>query len=202
MEKKIIHDFEHWFKEQLHALKSENKVVIIHYFGHFKEDFIYRLSETIEAEVLAHNFSYTVAKKVFSSITEAINNIIKHGHSSESSVGGIILSIENNTVKALISNITEANRSQQISSSLNELNSSSKTNLDSRFYDLMKRAIISNTSNLGIGLLSIRINSSSNINYDFIPLNDDLVIFKLQFEFENTVLDSTYKENKHSSINS
>lgn len=185
MEGKIIHDFEEKVKEQVQSLKDRNVPVLIYHFGNFKEDFIYRFSEIIEEKILANDFSYTVAKKVFSSVTEAINNIIKHGHSYESSVGGIVLYVENNAIKVIISNITEIERTEQIRSSIDDLNNVERRALEQRFYDLMKRSIISNTTNLGIGLLSIRMNSSSKINYKFTPLSEDLMIFSLEFEVVN-----------------
>lgn len=184
MEKKIIHQFEKWLEDQKLSLQAEKTPVLVHYFGSFKEDLIYRLSETIEEKLLANNISYTIIKKVFSSVTEAINNIITHGHSSEISVGGLLVYIKNDTVKVLIVNITETVKKQQISSSINDLNSLTPKELNNRFTELMKRSIISNTPNLGIGLLSIRINSSTPITFDFHPLNEELMLFALQFGME------------------
>lgn len=180
----LIEEFKRWHDEEVLRLQEKGKLMVLHYFGSFKEDLIYRLSETIEEKLLASDFSYTVVKKVFSSVTEAINNIIKHGEKAESSTGALSIYTKENIVKIAISNIVTHEKSKTIKLTIDELNTLSRKDMNMRFYDLMKRSIVSNTSSLGIGILSIRLNSSSSLRFNFHKLNDKHTIFSLQFEME------------------
>ncbi len=184
MDTVLTKEFIRWHDDEVLRLKTNDKSLVLHYFGSFKEDLIYRLSETIEEKLLAADFSYTLVKKVFSSVTEAINNIIKHGEKAESSVGALIVYTQENKIKVIISNIVTRSKSSAIKLAIDELNTLSRKDMNFRFYDLMKRSIVSNTSSLGIGILSIRLNSSSSLKFDFHELNSDFSIFSLRFEVE------------------
>ena len=184
MDTVLTEEFNRWHDSEVQRLKEEGESLALHYFGGFKEDLIYLLSETIEEKLLALDFSYTVVKKVFSSVTEAINNIIKHGQKAESSIGALIVYAKKDVVKVEISNIVTHSKASAIKLSIDELNTLSRKDMNFRFYDLMRRSIVSNTSSLGIGILSIRLNSSSSLKFDFHKLNDNHSIFSLQFEVE------------------
>src|SRR5690606_360521 len=108
METHVINQFEQKFNAKIERLTSDKKQLILRHFGSFKEDLIYRISETIEHDLLKLGFSYTVVKKVFSSVTEAINNIVKHGVKAELSVGIVIVYVENKKAKVIVSNIVES----------------------------------------------------------------------------------------------
>lgn len=180
----VADNFKQWFEEQSKKENSSELSVILNYFGAYSEDLIYRISETIEEELIKKQFSYTFVKKIFASVTEAINNIIKHGRKAEASLGGLTVYTEGHVIKVQISNIISSSKSASISASIDELNKLKKAEMDARFFDLMKRSIVSNTSSLGIGFLSIRMNSSSDLKYTFTPITDTHSVFSLQFEVE------------------
>lgn len=185
METHVINQFEQKFNAKIERLTSDKKQLILRHFGSFKEDLIYRISETIEHDLLKLGFSYTVVKKVFSSVTEAINNIVKHGVKAELSVGIVIVYVENKKAKVIVSNIVESKLIPSISSTITEINQLTQRETEERFYELMKRSIVSNTSSLGIGFLSIRMNSTASLYLSFDELNEQLSVFSLEFETQN-----------------
>ncbi|MBN9293115.1 MAG: hypothetical protein J0G96_03950 [Flavobacteriia bacterium] len=180
MDSKLNEAFSSWFDTQLSGQEKEQ--VLIRHFGYFQEDFVYRLTEIIEKRLLELKFSYSVARKVFASVSEAISNINKHGKSTALDVGGLIVCVKEDKITVSVSNIIPVSGRISLSSKIDELNELNKEELSSRFHELMKRSIVSNTTGFGIGFVSIRLNCDTPLKYSFKPLEAGHLIFSMEFE--------------------
>lgn len=173
--------FQQWFLEEVNLKVQEYDQILIQHFGFFQEDFIIRLSETIDDRLRKMGFSSAFSKRVYATVTEAITNVNKHGRASKLDVGSILIALNSDSVNVYVSNLIPVERREQLSIRINELNRISDEEVAERYTDLLKRSVVSTAQGFGLGFVAIRLKSDEPLLYKFQDLSEDYAIFTVKF---------------------
>lgn len=180
METAVLKTFENWHQQVSKNL--ENEGFIINYYGYFDEMFVHGLIDVIEERLIALKFPYSVAQRVFASVSEAILNINSYAISDVTRLGSLFVYIQENKIKVKISNIVKNQNRDRLIDRLVNTNELEREALEERYLDLKRRSIVSNSSGFGIGLIFIRMCSSVPISFHFEEHNEEFSIFSLKYE--------------------
>lgn len=174
--------YELWTKEQCEdANHIGNKILFCH-FGEFSEDFIFRISDFFEQEVIKLKHDYKLARRLISSLNEVILNINKYSHTTKTKTGHLQVSFDGDKFLVEASNVINKKDEMILQSRIDDINTLSKSELWARYYELKKRSLINNSDGLGIGMLTIRINSSSIISCKSYKLSENTLIMYLNYQ--------------------
>lgn len=155
----------------------------IRFEGRISHEMVVWLTQTCSQQVLNVGKDLGVAKRVFTIVSELLDNCYRH---SDLGLGPLwdrqvvfIMRIERTLVEIGVSNAVLNKQIAQLAARMDELNSASAVQHRLMYMKQLRYGAISAKGGAGLGLIEVAKKSQSKLDYNFIPANQDLSIFKL-----------------------
>lgn len=158
-------------------------VLPIRFEGRISHEMVVWLTQTCSQQVLNVGKDLGVAKRVFTIVSELLDNCYRH---ADLGLGPLwdrqvvfIMRIERTVVEIGVSNAVLNKQIAQLAARMDELNSASAVQHRLMYMKQLRYGAISDKGGAGLGLIEVAKKSQSKLDYNFIPANQDLSIFKL-----------------------
>ncbi|MBN2891093.1 MAG: SiaB family protein kinase [Bacteroidales bacterium] len=177
-QKKAEVDNSEFYIDSLKELNSSmiSKNVYLAYKGNFAQDNVLILLKIIERNLQVNQFEHVTFKSQFFNIlTELLQNISKHAFSVGNERDGIFtlgkFDDKNNISTGNYVKNSEIAKMRQI---IENLNNSDKDKLKNMYLEKLKKGIIDDKGNAGLGFIEIARESSGEINFDITPIDEEI----------------------------
>lgn len=155
----------------------------IRFEGRISHEMVVWLTQTCSQQVLNVGKDPGVAKRVFTIVSELLDNCYRHANLGLEPLWDrqvvFIMRIERTVVEIGVSNAVLNKQIAQLAARMDELNSASAVQHRLMYMKQLRYGAISDKGGAGLGLIEVAKKSQSKLDYNFIPANQDLSIFKL-----------------------
>lgn len=160
--------------EKLHA---ESPIASI--FGIISDEDVHVFAEKVEAQLYDEGIAKTTVKRVFLVIVEGLQNIIKHGSTTDqgSKLGACLVFEQENEFSLYILNHLLKNDKQKLKKRLEHINSLDVDGLKGEYLNVLNNGAMSEKSGAGLGFLTMRMKTLNAINSYFYDIDEELVGF-------------------------
>lgn len=141
--------------------------VLLKYVGEFSVNLIRLLADRVEELMSQFGDNRQVTKRMFSIIVEGLQNISIHGGFNENDEQNAFLIILKNQecYRVLFGNIVDPEDRSSLKNYLGNINSHSPEELKSLYLSILKNGYIANKGGAGLGIVTMRLKSSKDIQY-------------------------------------
>lgn len=134
----------------------------------------------LENEMKEDSFSTAGRKRLFMYVLESLQNIIKHGRRSDFPVLPLVsYSKSNDGYTITTGNAITRAQSEILGRKLAEVNSLDAPETKALYRQILETPGFSEKGGAGLGLLEMALKTGNRLDYDFIPLGEDLIYFVL-----------------------
>lgn len=161
-----------------------SSVQVVH-FGPLNQDLINSFTVSIEEFMISAGDKKTLVKRVFSILIEGLQNILIHGKKWDHEQQAlIILAYNEHTYRIALGNLTELSEKEKLTSYLDRLNAMGEEEVKAFYLETLNNGLISDKGGAGLGFITMRMKSKSTLNYQFVPVNDDLMLFTISTDVD------------------
>lgn len=161
-----------------------NAVQVAH-FGPLNQDLVNSFTANTEDFMISAGDKKTLVKRVFSILIEGLQNILIHGKKWENEQQALIIVAYNEKAyRITLGNLTDLSEKEKLASYLDRLNSMDEEEVKSFYLETLNNGLISDKGGAGLGFITMRMKSKTQLDYQFMPLSDDLMLFTISTEVE------------------
>lgn len=161
-----------------------NSVQVAH-FGPLNQDLVNSLTLSVEDFMISAGDKKTLVKRVFSILIEGLQNILIHGKQRGKELQAlIILAYNEQAYRIALGNLTEVSEKEKLTSYLDRLNAMGEEEVKAFYMETLNNGLISDKGGAGLGFITMRMKSKSKLNYQFIPVGDDLMLFTISTDVD------------------
>lgn len=141
--------------------------VLLKYYGEFSVNLIRSFADGVEETMMKMGDKRHVIKRMFSILIEGLQNIYIHGGKEEdgSQTAFLIITRNNSGYKILLGNIVEPEDRSPVKTYLGNINNHSEEELKQLYLSILKNGYLSKKGGAGLGIVTMRIKSSNDIQY-------------------------------------
>ena len=160
--------------------------IVINHLGVFSHDMINSLSIGMEDTMAAFGDKKTIIKRMFSILIEGLQNIRLHGGKDENGDQHSFVLVAKNSekYKILLGNITDKEDRAILRTYLGNINSHDEKELKALYLKILTEGYLSKKGGAGLGVITMRIKSSNNLNYRLYDLPNGDSFFAVEVELE------------------
>ncbi|MCH8317781.1 MAG: hypothetical protein IIA88_04690 [Bacteroidetes bacterium] len=165
-----------------HATLSADNILMV-YKGDFSRSSIMPILHMIEENMEKQLDEFKIKKKIYLILVEILQNISKHSLEREGVREGIFLigkRDQHYTITA--GNLIENNNADLLKKRLNKINQLDKKALNELYKNTLREGITTAKGGSGLGLIDIARDSDSILDYDFIPVENNLLFYALSVQ--------------------
>lgn len=171
-----------------HSLIREKKLNLV-YQGHFSQENMKSILGMMEASVTAKG-GLPIRKKIFNVLVEALQNIFKHGNTTDQTANGqngiFIIGNSGNEYRITTGNVIDNSKVNDLKSKLELINSLDVEKLNNLYNAVISGEEFSGDNGAGLGLIDMKLKSGQNLIYEFNPMDDGKSFFSLQIVIADT----------------
>jgi hypothetical protein len=155
------------------------------YEGEITHQITKAFTSLTESNMAKEDESGTVQKKVFHVMVECLQNISKHAEDFGkedylfSGRGIFLVSKGDNEYSVTTGNAVDNDKIDELSNMLESINVMDKDQLKELYKKQMKEGRLSDKGGAGLGFIDIRRKTGKELEYHFLPINDDTSFFLL-----------------------
>lgn len=142
------------------------------------------LTGLIKTKLIKLKVSNGIISKARVLSTEIIQNVFKHGHSSDNSYFAVYIDSFNQQITLKSGNLIEKGGASKLSATLDKFSSIKKENLKDTFICLMKKSVMQKDDNAGLGLISMFYKSNGLVDYKIKQYDKQFDYFSLQVNYK------------------
>jgi len=161
------------------TLNSQNILLVSN--GPFNQESLMVLLSSLEGQMTG---SISHKKKVFYIVVEVLQNIVKHGYSTEphvQGIPGIFIIGENDGIYTITTgNYIDKNKIEELKNKIDSINSLSAQKIDDHYNKCLFDFEFDSSKKAGLGIIDLRIKSGSPLTYSFTPFDSNCDFFSLQ----------------------
>ena len=167
-------------------VQEEARVVLMSHLGVFSQDLINSLSEGIEEILISAGERKPVIKRIFSILIEGLQNIRIHGETDANNLqqGILIVARNDDSHKIFFGNLIETTGKDLMADRLRRLNLLSEDDLKTRYMEVLSNGILSNRGGAGLGFITMRMKSKSQLLYEFHTVSNELSMFTVEMTIQ------------------
>lgn len=167
-------------------VQEEGRVVLMSHLGVFSQDLINSLSEGIEEILISAGERKPVIKRIFSILIEGLQNIRIHGGTDLNHLqqGILIVARNENSHKIFFGNLIETAAKDLMADRLRRLNLLSEDDLKTRYMEVLSNGILTNKGGAGLGFITMRMKSKSQLFFEFHPVSGELSMFTVEMTIQ------------------
>lgn len=158
--------------------------VLLKYYGEFSVNLIRSFADGVEEMMTNLGDKRHIIKRMFSILIEGLQNIYIHGGTDENGVQKAFLMIarNNDLYKIILGNIVEQDDRSSVKTYLGNMNNHSDEELKQLYLNILKNGYISQKGGAGLGIVTMRIKSSKDIQYRIYDLPSDKSCLVMEVE--------------------
>ena len=161
---------------ELHKSMRDNNILLIQQ-GDFSQDTLFSILTMVENNLNQMNDVSNKNKAIYHVLVELLQNITKHAYSASTTnlKKGIFTVSKSDNYYISSGNFIDTNKTDKLKQHIEQINSLNQDGLKS-FY---QRVLRQNTETSGLGLIDLARLSSSPIEYNFYPEDNNLTFFEI-----------------------
>lgn len=158
--------------------------VILKHSGYFSSSLIGSFASGVEDMMTKSGDKRHIIKRMFSILIEGLQNIYIHGGTEETGEQTAFLVIAKNErcYKILFGNIVEEEDRSSLKTYLGNINNHSEEELKQLYLGILKDGYLSKKGGAGLGIVTMRIKSSKNLQYRIYDLPSDKSFLVMEVE--------------------
>lgn len=164
----------------IHRIVNEQNIMLA-YSGKLNQDNLINLL-TITNEIAYSEFD--IKKKIFNIMVEMLQNIVKHGsklYENDKGNSAIFYVFETeNAIVLSCGNYIQNSVSNKLTQSINHVNNLNGENLNAYYISQLLNFELVTNKESGLGIIDLRIKSNNPIDFNIVPINNDLSFFTMQ----------------------
>lgn len=161
-----------------------NTVQVAH-FGSLNQDLVNSFTLSTEDFMISAGDKKPLVKRVFSILIEGLQNILIHGRKWDGEQQALLIVAYNeNAYRIALGNLTEISEKEKLTSYLDKLNAMDEEAVKSFYLETLNNGLISDKGGAGLGFITMRMKSKSMLNYQFMPVNDELMLFTISTDVD------------------
>jgi len=161
-----------------------NSVQVAH-FGPLNQDLVNSFTLSTEDFMISAGDKKTLVKRVFSILIEGLQNILLHGKKWDHEQQAlIIVAFNDKAYRIALGNLTDISEKEKLASYLDRLNSMDEEEVKAFYLETLNNGLISDKGGAGLGFITMRMKSKSLLNYQFVPINDELMLFTISTDVD------------------
>jgi hypothetical protein len=182
-DKKDVKGFLEFVYEFYKSMKAHEITLV--YEGEITHQITKAFTSLTETNMAKEDESGSVQRKVFHVMVECLQNISKHAEDfgSEnylfSGRGIFLVSKGDNEYSVTTGNAVDNDRIEELSNMLESINTKDKDELKELYKKQMKEGRLSDKGGAGLGFIDIKRKTGKELEYHFLPINDDTSFFLL-----------------------
>lgn len=182
-DKKDVKGFLEFVYEFYKSMKAHEITLV--YEGEITHQITKAFTSLTESNMAKEDESGSVQRKVFHVMVECLQNISKHAEDfgSEnylfSGRGIFLVSKGDNEYSVTTGNAVDNDRIEELSNMLETINIKDKDELKELYKKQMKEGRLSDKGGAGLGFIDIKRKTGKELEYHFLPINDDTSFFLL-----------------------
>ncbi len=182
-DKKDVKGFLEFVYEFYKSMKAHEITLV--YEGEITHQITKAFTSLTESNMAKEDESGSVQRKVFHVMVECLQNISKHAEDfgSEnylfSGRGIFLVSKGDNEYSVTTGNAVDNDRIEELSTMLETINTKDKDELKELYKKQMKEGRLSDKGGAGLGFIDIKRKTGKELEYHFLPINDDTSFFLL-----------------------
>lgn len=163
-------------------VREDSLTIVMSHCGVFSQDLVNSLGEGAEEILIASNEKRQLIRKIFSVLIEGLQNIKIHGEPNKKNVksGMLILAKGQDCYKISFGNLILNDFVPTMKERLTELNLLDEIQLKERYMQVLSEGILSNKGGAGLGFITMRMKSKSNLNFHFEKVSEEKSVFTFE----------------------
>jgi len=183
----IITEIETIFKSysEEYAQVLDYNIVVSH-IGEFSQDLIHSLSIGVEDQMTNYGDKRHIIKRMFSILIEGLQNIRIHGGTDDDNnqIAFLLIARNRQNYKILLGNIVEKEDRSGLKMYLGNINNHDEKELKTLYIKVLTNGYLSKKGGAGLGVITMRLKSSSDLNYRLYNLSNGKTFFAVEVELE------------------
>lgn len=168
----------------LHKSMREQNLILV-YEGEFTQEITKSVLAMAERNMDSMGEESSIKRKVFNVMVECLQNIVKHGEGykiGESVDYDAVFMIGKKDDEYVITSGNPLNKGDitKLKGKLDQVNSLDKDGLKQLYKEIIKNTSISEKGGAGLGFVDMARKSGSQLEYDFIQIDDERSFFSLK----------------------
>lgn len=166
-------------------IQADGKIIVSH-FGEFSQDLVNSLTTNIEEMMVESGDKKATVKRMFSILVEGLQNIRIHGErDDDGNQVSFLLVLQNEfDYRFTFGNLVKASVVNKLTKRIDDLNQMDPAEVKSIYMDTLSNGIMSSKGGAGLGFITIALKSQNKMEYEVLPLSDDLVFFTQSIRIE------------------
>lgn len=155
------------------------------HFGTLNQDLVNSFTVSVEDFMISAGDKKPLVKRVFSILIEGLQNIMLHGLKWENEQQALLLVAHNEKMyRIVLGNLTHATEIPKLRTTMDNLNAMTDEEVKTYYLETLNNGLISDKGGAGLGFITIRMKSKAPLNYRFLPINEDLVLFTISTDID------------------
>lgn len=160
--------------------ESGFKSVLLAHFGEINQDLINSFTVSVEEMMVSAGDRKPLIKRVFSILIEGLQNILIHGeHMDDDQLALVIVASNEDNYRIVLGNFALAADKEKLVNYLDKLNSMDEEDVKAYYLEILNNGLISTKGGAGLGFITMRMKSKSQLRYTFGEVNDTLMFFTI-----------------------
>ncbi len=164
-----------------------NNGISLVFMGEFNHDITKMFTSMSERELERKKEGRSTQRKVYHVLVETLQNISRHSDEItgiENNIGNglFLIGKKEQTYFVITSNKVASHKVDDIQSSLKQVNSLNKEELNELFKKTIKEGKLSDKGGAGLGLIDIARKTGNQLDYEFLTMDEEYSLFILKTE--------------------
>ena len=153
----------------------------------------------LEKEIENSEFGFLGRKRLFMFVLESLQNVTRHSTKNKhAGMSMVVYSKADNGYTVTTGNVLQTTAVEELKSRLKEINCLEPEEIRSVYRKMLSSAEFSNKGGAGLGLIEMAKKTGNKLDYDFVPLKDDLSYFILSKTIDSGGVGLHFKRDEQS----
>lgn len=155
------------------------------HYGVMNQDLVNSFTENMEDFLISTGEKKTLLKRMFSILIEGLQNILIHGLKQNNELQSlVIIAYNEQAFRVVLGNLTNSVDIPKLTGYLDRLNNMNDDEVKEFYLQSLNNGIMSEKGGAGLGFITMRMKSKALLDYQFSPLNQDVVLFTIASTLE------------------
>jgi len=165
------------------------KSVLLAHFGEINQDLINSFTVSVEEMMVSAGDRKPLIKRVFSILIEGLQNILIHGERKDDEQLALVIVASNEEhYRIILGNIALVADKEKLVNYLDKLNNMEEEDVKAYYLEILNNGLISSKGGAGLGFITMRMKSKSQLRYTFGEVNDTLMFFTIGTDLDRKAL--------------